>query len=198
MYIQNDLLTDVNHDFKTNKSSSGKNICDFLIIHYTGSYEGVRGDINQCVNLNIKVSWHLTIDRKGQVYQHADFRKITWHAGKSFWKSRVTDKEYENLNKYSIGIELDNAGKLTQISDNKFKTDYGQKLTKDQVYKDDNGNFWEKYSIPQLESLYEVSKIIVKKYKTVEILGHEDIAPLRKTDPGPAFDMEILRSICGK
>lgn len=197
MKITDDLLTDVNHEYKTVKFSSNRNICDFLIIHYTGSYEGIQGDINQCLNPEVQVSWHLTISRDGTVYQHADFRKVTWHAGKSEWFSNVTGKTYKNLNGVSIGIELDNAGRLKNVNGG-FRTAWNQIVPLGDVCQDENGDFWEEYPEDQIQALNEVSKAITKKYKCVEILGHEDIAPLRKTDPGPAFDMQKLRRECGK
>ena len=51
-----------------------------------------------------KVSCHYLIDRKGKIFKMVDDNKIAWHAGKSKWKN------YINLNKYSIGIELVNKG----------------------------------------------------------------------------------------
>ena len=56
------------------------------------------------LNPKHKVSCHYLIDRKGQILKMVDDNKIAWHAGKSKWKN------YINLNKYSIGIELVNKG----------------------------------------------------------------------------------------
>jgi N-acetylmuramoyl-L-alanine amidase len=75
--------------------------------------------------------------------------------------------KYKNLNKNSIGIELVNEG-------HKFGyTNYKKK---------------------QLLSLIKVSKKIIKKYKIKKknIVGHSDIAPLRKIDPGEKFPWKLL------
>ena len=74
---------------------------------------------------------------------------------------------YQNLNKNSIGIELANKG---------------HKLG----YK----NFKKK----QLKSLLKICKSLIRKYriKKKNIVGHSDIAPLRKIDPGEKFPWEKL------
>ena len=71
-------------------------------------------------------------------------------------------KKYTNLNKNSIGIELVNKG-------HKFG--------------------YQNFSIKQIKSLIQLCKILKKKYtiKKENFLGHSDIAPLRKIDPGEKF-----------
>lgn len=51
----------------------------------------------------------------------------------------------------------------------------------------------QEYTKEQLDSLVKVSKAIVEAYPIKEILGHSDIAPGRKIDPGKQFPMEWLR-----
>tara|TARA_B100000965_G_C19479632_1_gene707896 strand:+ start:292 stop:1017 length:726 start_codon:yes stop_codon:yes gene_type:complete len=76
-------------------------------------------------------------------------------------------KNDKSLNNYSIGIEISNPGH-----------DHGYK------------NFKKK----QIKCLIKVSKILIKKYriKKYNILGHSDIAPLRKKDPGEKFPWKFL------
>ena len=68
-----------------------------------------------------------------------------------------------NLNSKSIGIELVNKG-------------------------------FESFPKKQIVALIKILKILKKKYKIKPsyILGHEDISPGRKTDPGPKFPWKIL------
>ena len=75
--------------------------------------------------------------------------------------------KYKNLNKNSIGIELVNKGH-----------NLGYK------------NFKKK----QLLSLIKICKILIKKYKIKKqnIVGHSDVAPLRKVDPGEKFPWQKL------
>ncbi len=74
---------------------------------------------------------------------------------------------YISLNKYSIGIEISNPGH-----------EYG----------------YRKFNDNQIHALINISKKIIKKYKINKknILGHSDIAPLRKKDPGEKFPWKFL------
>ncbi|MDC3371387.1 N-acetylmuramoyl-L-alanine amidase [Candidatus Pelagibacter ubique] len=76
-------------------------------------------------------------------------------------------KNYKSLNQNSIGIEITNPGH-----------EYGYK------------NFTQK----QITALVKLSKFLIKKYKInpKNILGHSDIAVLRKKDPGEKFPWEYL------
>ena len=76
-------------------------------------------------------------------------------------------KNFVNLNNRSIGIELVNRGHQ-----------FGYQ------------NFSEK----QISKLILLCKILIKKYKIkkTNILGHSDIAPLRKIDPGEKFPWQIM------
>ena len=76
-------------------------------------------------------------------------------------------KNYKSLNQNSIGIEITNPGH-----------EHGYK----------------KFSQKQITSLLKLSKFLIKKYKisSKNILGHSDIAVLRKKDPGEKFPWEYL------
>ena len=83
------------------KARHKKNI-KFIIIHYTGMQSTIES-IKRLKNPNTKVSCHYLIDKKGMIIQMVPDKFIAWHAGKSKWGK-------ENLNKNSIGIELQNKG----------------------------------------------------------------------------------------
>jgi len=74
---------------------------------------------------------------------------------------------YKSLNQNSIGIEITNPGHQ-----------FGYK----------------KFSKKQISSLLKLSKFLIKKYKisSKNILGHSDIAPERKKDPGEKFPWQYL------
>ena len=77
--------------------------------------------------------------------------------------------KYKNLNKNSIGIELVNKGHKLGYTNFKNK---------------------------QLTSLIKICKILIKKYKIKKknIVGHSDIAPMRKIDPGEKFPWKKLKN----
>ena len=76
-------------------------------------------------------------------------------------------KNYKSLNPNSIGIEITNPG---------------------------HEHSYKKFSKKQISSLLKLSKFLIKKYKisSRNILGHSDVAPQRKKDPGEKFPWEYL------
>ena len=132
----------------------------FLIFHYTGMKNEFDA-INKLTNFKSNVSCHYFIKNNGETSVMVPDLYVAWHAGKSRWK------HYKSLNKYSIGIEINNPGH-----------DYNYK----------------KFSKKQIQSLIKLSKILIKKYKinSKNILGHSDIAPERKKDPGEKFPWNEL------
>ena len=120
----------------------------FVVIHYTGMQSEIES-IERLKNPKFKVSCHYLINRKGKIIQMVRDKNIAWHAGKSKWKN------FNNLNKYSLGIELVNKGHR-----------FG----------------YQRFSENQINSLITLCKNLKKRYaiKRENFLGHSDIAPLRK------------------
>ena len=84
------------------------------------------------------------------------------------WHAGVSGwKKYKSLNNHSLGIEISNPG---------------------HQYK------YNKFSQIQIKSLLKLTKYLLKKYKidSKSILGHSDIAPYRKKDPGEKFPWRFL------
>lgn len=165
----------------------------YLVMHYTAG-KTVRSAVNTLTNPRVSASAHLVIGRDGSVVQLAEFNKVTWHAGRSAWQG------LNGLNKYSIGIELDNAGKLEKSQDGAWHAWYGDVIENEQVLESPHKNYptipygWQLYTPEQLLITLEIAELIVHEYNLKDIVGHDDIAPRRKTDPGPAFPMESFRS----
>ena len=111
-----------------------------------------------------EVSAHYMVsdDKSEPVYSLVDENKRAWHAGVSDWKGR------NNLNDTSIGIEIVNGG-------------------------DVSGTFVP-YKDFQIKEVAVLVKYLADKYEipATNILGHSDIAPQRKSDPGPLFPWREL------
>lgn len=153
---------------KKYKSTFFNNRIKFLVIHYTA--------LNYTDSLKIlteqEVSSHYLIPE----YMLQGKQKIllltkeyfrAWHAGISDWQER------NNLNDTSIGIEIVNLG-------------YQQKSI--------NERCWIPFTKYQIKILVILLKQIITKYNIdpTGIVGHNDIAPNRKLDPGPLFPWKQL------
>ena len=145
-------------NFSTTKRKK-KNI-RFIIIHYTGMQNELSA-LKRLCDIKAKVSAHYFIKKNGSVLNLVPPVYEAWHAGKSSWK------DLKSLNKYSIGIEIQNSG-----HDNKY----------------------EKFSQKQIISTKKLLRYLINKYKISlkNVLGHSDVAPDRKKDPGEKFPWKDL------
>jgi N-acetylmuramoyl-L-alanine amidase len=109
-----------------------------------------------------KVSAHYLIRRDGHIFQLVDEAARAWHAGVSFWQGET------DMNSASIGIELDHDG-----------------------LKDDA---MDAFPEAQMAALITLLQEVTARHEIApqNILGHSDIAPGRKIDPGEAFDWAAL------
>lgn len=161
----------------------------FLVVHFTAG-ASAESSIEYWKQIGNGVCAHLVIDRDGKIFQVRPFNRTAGHAGKSKWNHN--GKLYSGLNACSIGIELANGG-------SSYPTKFANGLLP-VTAKHKNGGpttIWEAYPPAQIEALKAVAKELVTRYNLDDILGHEDIAPARKDDPGPAFPMKALREFCG-
>jgi N-acetylmuramoyl-L-alanine amidase len=161
-----------------------------LVMHFTASGgTGPQGDADYFLKPEAKASAHVVVGRDGDLRQVVPFNQQAWHAGKSIWRGEP------NCNAFSIGIEIDNWGKLLQTADGKIRSWTKQEVKASSavslVHKHERvASLWEIYNEAQLAALTDLTRQILAAYPSIEeIVGHEDIAPGRKTDPGPAFPM---------
>ena len=141
------------------RKRSKKNI-KFIIIHYTGMNNQLSA-INRLCNIKSKVSAHYFIKKNGFVLNLVPPLYEAWHAGKSSWKN------FKSLNRYSIGVEIQNSG---------------------------HNNKYENFSRRQIISTKKLLQYLIKKYNVnlKNVLGHSDISPDRKKDPGEKFPWKKL------
>ncbi len=140
-----------------------------LVLHYTEL--DLKTSLHVLTDPKREVSAHYLvpetlINQERKIYQLVKEDKRAYHAGKSNWQGR------SNLNDSSIGIEIVNLG-----------------------YQDENGKRkWFPFSDDQIMSVIALSKLIIARYQIHPscIVGHSDIAPGRKIDPGPLFPWQTL------
>lgn len=134
-----------------------------LVIHYT-EMKPVVTALDRLTDADAGVSAHYLISEEGEVMQLVSEAKRAWHAGASYWRGT------KDVNSASIGIELDHPG-----------------------HDPANGGY-RGFKEAQFEALVPLVARIVKDYDIARanVVGHSDVAPMRKVDPGELFPWERL------
>jgi N-acetylmuramoyl-L-alanine amidase len=141
----------------------------FLVMHYTAlsMSDSLRVLTGQAVSAHYLVpDGPQSSGGKLIAYQLVPEAQRAWHAGVSEWQGTT------ELNGCSIGIENVNPG-----------------------FRDTpQGRVWFPYSPKQIELIVALAKDIVVRYHIAptRVVGHSDIAPQRKQDPGPLFPWKAL------
>lgn len=136
----------------------------FLVLHYTVLDHEKSLKV---LTTGGRVSSHYLVrDQPVETYLLVDENRRAWHAGPSFWAG------HSNLNAASIGIEIVNAGYVDTP----------------------NGRVYAPFPQAQIDEVIKLSRDIVARHqiKPERIVGHADIAPGRKQDPGPNFPWRQL------
>jgi N-acetylmuramoyl-L-alanine amidase len=136
----------------------------YVVVHYTSA--GPARSLQLLTQGD--VSAHYLIDADPPtVYRLVDENRRAWHAGESEWQGRTW------LNATSIGIELINPGYEVLP---------------------DGSRRWYPYSDAQIDKLILLLADIVRRHHLPlgSVVGHSDIAPQRKVDPGPLFPWKRL------
>ncbi|CNK78236.1 N-acetylmuramoyl-L-alanine amidase [Yersinia frederiksenii] len=144
----------------------------FLVLHYTAidDAESLKVLTQGQVSAHYLVKTHPdTLDGKPVVLQLVPESQRAWHAGVSDWHGR------NSLNDTSIGIEIVNKG-------------FTEKML---------GREWYPYNESQIKLIERLTKDIVERYNIdpTDVVAHSDIAPLRKSDPGPLFPWQRLAQL---
>jgi N-acetylmuramoyl-L-alanine amidase len=148
---------------RTYTATSQDSRAQYLILHFTvGNYPSALKTLTQ----GPVSSHYLVRDNPVEIYGLVDESRRAYHAGVGSWKGQTA------LNAASIGIEIVNAGS----------------------YLTANGIEWADYPKAQIDAVIDLVKWIVARHeiRADRILGHSDIAPLRKVDPGPKFPWKRL------
>ena len=192
MNITNHRLEDADYVESPNQGGTyAPGALDTIIIHFTAG-ANAESAIDTLCNVERKVSAHLVIARSGTITQLLPFNIIGWHAGRSKWGER------EGFNQYSIGIEIDNAGELEE-RDGRFESWFGRAYPAEEVVRavhhhQTKESCWHRYTPEQFRVVEAICRELIAEYNIQFILGHDEIAPDRKVDPGPAFPLDQMRT----
>lgn len=189
MKIEDHRLIDVS--FAKTDNVGGELKPEYLVIHYT-VITSAAATVRAFQSPARQASAHLVLDLDGTFTQMVPFNRQAWHAGASSLSGR------DRCNQFTIGIEVVNPGPLTKRTTGFFDVNNRPWSGPVVEAKHKNGRsawrYWAAYAEQQVEALEAVGCALVATYGLRDVVGHDDISPFRKTDPGPGFPMEGLRS----
>lgn len=131
-----------------------------LVLHYTGMDSAAAARKRLC-DPDAEVSAHWLVDEDGKTENLVSEDNRAWHAGVGSWNG-ITD-----INSASIGIEIVNGGHNVPLADGSLPP----------------------YPDAQILAVIKLAKDIIERHdiKARNVVGHSDIAPERKEDPGEHF-----------
>ena len=159
---------------------------DLLLLHYTGMPAG-RGmtaaerAIRWLTHPASEVSAHYVVGENGGITQLVPESRRAWHAGRSSWAGE------SDVNSASIGIEIANPGHwwdLAGLPD------------RDPSWPVETHPGYSDFPEVQIAAVIALSRDIVARHgiRPERVLGHSDVSPGRKRDPGERFPWDRLAS----
>lgn len=160
---------------RTDPETCSVTIPTILVLHYTATSLALTLKIF-LGHAQAPVTSHYTISDDGVIFQHTLEEVAAHHAGLSYWRGKA------KLNKDSLGIEHVNDGY-------KHKPHHGPGIKVEGSDKE-----WYPFDNREIKSSIDLCKYLIQKYhiEPRNVVGHADIAPGRKVDPGPLFPWREL------
>ena len=149
-----------------------------VVLHYTAG-RSCLSSVMHLLRPDVDASAHVVIGRKGEIVQLLPFDIEAWHAGRGWYAGRG------ELNRCSIGIELDNLGRLEKRGE-VYVAECGRVVPPEEVYTHEDGSHWHRYTTAQVAAAQEICRLLRENYPVRYVVGHSDVTG-RKMDPGPAL-----------
>jgi N-acetylmuramoyl-L-alanine amidase len=152
---------------ETMKSRGQNSRVDIIVLHYTASTK--PSALMTLTNRDVSAHYVVSDDAKPVVYRLVNEDRNAWHAGESSWYGRTF------VNQRSIGIEIVHPGWQPNT-------------------KGENGR---PYPDAQIAVVAALTLDVAKRHGILpeNIVGHGDVAPGRKVDPGPSFPWKKLAQL---
>lgn len=172
-----------------------------IVLHDTASGLDPRGPISWLSRKGGNSSAHFVVGIDGHITQLMPLKLQAWHAGKSVYKGEA------NVNRFSIGIEMVNPGKMTLASGTKDAVTgakmwtgaiLGNSPTQRLHYASTpqhGPGVWLEYAPAQIEAVERMCTALIAAYPIEDITTHWHISPGRKVDPNPLFPLEEVRAV---
>jgi hypothetical protein len=160
--------------------------------------QGIRGVRSAVKNRSFV---YFVIDRDGNVFQNFPLNEWGYHAGSSSYPGLPGSVSDE-----LVGIEVQNAGKLTKVKEGLYKawftkTEKGDGLFTEEEVRYTSGKdnqqrgYYHKYSEAQEEALLKLLRWMHDQghgiFSYDFVVGHDEVAPSRKADPGASLSMTM-------
>lgn len=173
------------------KCSRLMEIVDTIVLHSTDGANAMSS-ARYLARSDTSVSAHLIVARSGHVIQLLPFNVRAWHVGISEHEGR------RGLNDFSVGIEIDNAGRLHRRG-NRFFSWFNKEYPPGEVFATvENGHaaYYHRYTNVQVGMVAGICALLRKRYLIRWLLRHSDVTS-RKIDPGPAFPFDDVKYMSG-
>lgn len=167
------------------KSENASERVRFLVMHFTAIDFGTSLRVLTQPSSSPVSSHYLIPESNDPSYPHEDLRiyqlvdehRRAWHAGPSYWEDR------SQLNDHSIGIEIVNKSHCVPPAESTPEAETEAVC------------FFPEFDPAQIDLVIALSKDILARYPDItptRVIGHGDIIPQWKIDPGPKFPWQQL------